>query len=73
MSEKTQPVDLTKMRLARQGLTALQEELAGIEETEHEMEEVMKHVEALEYILGNAKNQVSFGSLLHIDVFLMLP
>ncbi|KIJ15494.1 hypothetical protein PAXINDRAFT_168983 [Paxillus involutus ATCC 200175] len=69
MSEKTQPVDLTKMRLARQGLTALQEELAGIEETEHEMEEVMKHVEALEYILSTAKNQkVSFSSLQFSDL-----
>lgn len=33
----------------------------------------MKHVEALQYILGTAKKLVSFGSFLHIDVFLMLP
>jgi len=73
MSEKTHkrkrsiqdaPVDLTKMQLARQRLSALQEELAGIQETEHEMEEVMKHVEALQDILGTAKKQkVSFSSL----------
>jgi hypothetical protein len=61
------------MQLARQRLTALQEELAEIEVTEHGMEEVMKHVEALQCILGTAKKQVSFGSFLHIHVFLMLP
>lgn len=54
------------MQLARHRLTALLEELAGIEETEHEMEEVMKHVEALQYILGTAKKLVRFGSFLHI-------
>lgn len=53
------PVDLTKMQLVRQRLAALQEELAGIEETEEEMEEVTRHVEALQYILGTAKKLVS--------------
>lgn len=53
------PVDLTKMQLARQRLSALQEELSGIEETETEMEEIMKHVDALQGILGSAKKLVS--------------
>lgn len=53
------PVDLTKMQLARQRLSALQEELSGIEETETEMEEIMKHVDALQGILGSTKKLVS--------------
>lgn len=54
------PVDLTKMQLARQRLSALQEELSGIEETETEMEEIMKHVDALQGILGSTKKFVSW-------------
>jgi predicted component of type VI protein secretion system len=53
------PVDLTKMQLARQRLSALQEELSGIEETETEMEEIMKHLDALQGILGSTKKLVS--------------
>lgn len=53
------PADLTKMQLARQRLSVLQEELSGIEETEKEMEEIMKHVDALESILSSTKRLVS--------------
>jgi len=53
------PVDLTKMQLARQQLSALQEELRGVEETEAEMAEIMKHVDALQGILGSTKKLVS--------------
>ena len=61
------PVDLTKMQLARQQLTALQQELAGIQETEKEMEELMTHLDALQEILGTAKKRVNIVSpvLLH--------
>jgi predicted component of type VI protein secretion system len=54
------PVDLTKMQLARQRLLALQEELAGIEETSEEMEQIMSHVEALQDILGSTRKLVRF-------------
>ncbi|KAI0800013.1 hypothetical protein C8Q74DRAFT_1214075 [Fomes fomentarius] len=68
-SNKDTPVDLTKMQLVRQGLAALQEELAGIKETEEEMEEVMKHVDALQYILGTAKRlKLPFSSLRYPDL-----
>jgi hypothetical protein len=53
------PVDLTKMQLARQRLSALQEELRGIEETEAEMAGIMEHVDALQDILGSTKKLVS--------------
>lgn len=39
----------------------LQEELSGIEETEAEMEEIMKHVDALQGILGSTKKLVSWN------------
>ncbi|KAF8332139.1 hypothetical protein F5887DRAFT_1078178 [Amanita rubescens] len=58
------PVDLTKMQLARQRLSALQEELMGIEETEAEMVEIMKHFDALQGILGSTKKpKLSFSSV----------
>ena len=53
------PVDLTTMQVARKRLLALQEELSGIQETELEMEEIMKHVDALAVILGTGKKLVS--------------
>jgi predicted component of type VI protein secretion system len=53
------PVDLSKMQLARQRLSALQKELKGIEETEAEVAEIMKHVDALEGILSSTKKLVS--------------
>ena len=53
------PVDLTTMQVARKRLIALQEELSGIQETELEMEEIMKHVDALALILGTGKKLVS--------------
>jgi hypothetical protein len=53
------PVDLTTMQVARKRLIALQEELSGIQETELEMEEIMKHVDALAVILGTGKKLVS--------------
>jgi len=52
------PVNLSKMRIALNRLTALKEELDGIEETEKEMESVMEHVNALEEILSRAKKPV---------------
>ncbi|KAF8691862.1 hypothetical protein AX14_002732 [Amanita brunnescens Koide BX004] len=63
------PVDLTKMQLARQRLSALQEELSGIEETETEMEEIMKHVDALQGILGSTKKfKISFSAVQRSDL-----
>ena len=53
------PVDLTKMQLAKHRLVALQEELAGVQETEGAMEEVMRHVDALVSILGTGEELVS--------------
>jgi hypothetical protein len=53
------PVDLTKMQLARQRLSALQEELRGIEETEAEMAEIMIHVNALQGILGSTARELN--------------
>lgn len=50
--------DLTKMQLVRQH-SALQEELIGIEDTDNEMEEIMKHVDALQGILGSTGKLVS--------------
>ena len=52
------PVDLTKMIMAMQRVQALKEELAGIEETEGEMEALMTHVNSLEEILRSAKKPV---------------
>ena len=52
------PVDLTKMKMAMQRVQALREELAGIEETEGEMEALMTHVNSLEEILCSAKKPV---------------
>ena len=54
------PVNLTTMQVARKQLLALQEELSGIQEIElSEMEEIMKHVDALAVILGSGKKLVS--------------
>jgi hypothetical protein len=60
-SHKRKRINLTKMQLARQQLSALQEELRGIEETEAEIAEirVMEHVNALQGILGSTKKLVS--------------
>ena len=52
-------VDITKLRAARQRVLALQEELSDIQETELEMEEVMKHFDSLSVILGTGKKRVS--------------
>jgi len=52
------PVNLSKMRIALNRLTALKEELDGIKEIEKEMESVMEHVNALEEILSRAKKPV---------------
>ncbi|KAH9953291.1 hypothetical protein BC827DRAFT_1387278 [Russula dissimulans] len=52
------------MQLARQRLSALQEELRGIEETEAEMAGIMEHVDALQDILGSTKKlKPSFPSV----------
>jgi hypothetical protein len=52
------PVDLTKMKMAIQCVQALREELAGIEETEGEMEALMNHVNCLEESLCSVKKPV---------------
>ncbi|KAJ8455199.1 hypothetical protein ONZ51_g12578 [Trametes cubensis] len=63
------PVDLTKMQLAKRHLVALQEELAGVQETEETMEEAMRLVDALASILGTAKKlKLSFSSLQDSDL-----
>ena len=49
----------TNMHFARQRLDALQEELNGIEETDAEIDEIMKHTDALQGILGSTKKLVS--------------
>jgi hypothetical protein len=48
-------VDLSKMKMAISHAISLKEELAGIQETEAEMEAVMEHVHALQKILESAK------------------
>ncbi|KAI0344376.1 hypothetical protein BDW22DRAFT_1427977 [Trametopsis cervina] len=51
-------VDISKMRVALDRVKALKQELEGIEETENEMEQVMKHIAALEDILSTSKKSV---------------
>ena len=46
------------MKMAMQRVQALREELAGIAETEGEMEALMTHVNNLEAILRSAKKPV---------------
>jgi len=46
------------MTMAMQRVQTLREELAGIEETEGEMEALMTHVNSLEEILCSAKKPV---------------
>jgi hypothetical protein len=46
------------MKIAMQRVQALREELAGIEETECEMDALMTHVNSLEEILRSAKKPV---------------
>ncbi|GBE86761.1 hypothetical protein BKA93DRAFT_343182 [Sparassis latifolia] len=63
------PVDLSKMRMARQRLAALKEELADIQETEDELAALMEHVNALEVILNAAKKpKLSFSSTTQTDL-----
>ena len=66
------PLDLTKMHIARQRLNALKEELNGMEENGAEIDEIMKHVDALQGILGSSKlsyllpkllQEISFSSI----------
>ena len=57
------PLDLSKMKIAMKHLVSIKEELDGIQETEGEMEAVMKHVQALEKILENAKKPVCDAAL----------
>ena len=57
------PLDLRKMKIVMKHLVSLKEELDGIQETEGEMEAVMKHVQALEKILENAKKPVCDAAL----------
>jgi hypothetical protein len=52
------PVNPSKMEIAMNYLVSLEEELNGIQETEMEMDAVMKHVHALQEILKNAKKPV---------------
>lgn len=53
-------VKQTKMQLVWQQLSDLQEELSSMEATHIEMKEIMKHVKALEKILGSVKKCVSW-------------
>jgi len=50
------PVDQTKMQIALQRLTSLDEELDGIEETEHNMNLVMKNIRAVLDMLEAQRN-----------------
>jgi hypothetical protein len=52
------PVDLMKMQLAQQPLSALQAELSGIEETKTGMEGIMRHADALQDILNSTQKLV---------------
>jgi hypothetical protein len=56
-------VDLSKVRTALTRLTALKDELDGIEETEEELHTISEHVVALENIL---KGEISILLTLHI-------
>ena len=53
------PTDLMKMQLARRSLSALKEDLSGIEESKTKKEEIMKHVDALQGILGGTEKLVN--------------
>ncbi|KAH9957522.1 hypothetical protein BC827DRAFT_1157240 [Russula dissimulans] len=67
------------MQPARQRLSALQEELRGIEETEAEMVEIMKHVDALQGILAVQRSssvesiaqQFEAGARMTLDAILL--
>ncbi|KAI0300505.1 hypothetical protein B0F90DRAFT_1668320 [Multifurca ochricompacta] len=61
------------MQLARQQLSALQEELRDIEETEAEMAKakIMKHVDALQSILGSAKKLFEAGARMTLNAILL--
>lgn len=52
------PINLNRIRSAMHRVSVLKEELAGIEETEVEVEAMMQHVSALEEILRGAKKPV---------------
>ena len=59
-----QDAPINKIRSAMHHMAVLKEELAGIEETEVEVEAMMEHVSALEGILREAKKPVcSFTGL----------
>lgn len=58
------PVDLGKMAAAKSRLSALEEELEGIEETAVELQAIMEHVDALDEILAKAKKpRLGFSSV----------
>jgi hypothetical protein len=52
------PVDLTKFRQVKQWLQTLQEEFSGTEET-NEMDQIRKHVDALQGLLNATACDVS--------------
>lgn len=52
------PVDLTKLQEAKEKLKALQEELSDINETSHEMHQIMRHVDLLQELLYTSKETV---------------
>ncbi|KAF8189256.1 hypothetical protein K438DRAFT_1676943 [Mycena galopus ATCC 62051] len=58
------PVDVSKLHRLKQHMALLREELEGIEETEGELDTVMKHIGNLETILADVKKpRYSFSSL----------
>ncbi|KAL0947856.1 hypothetical protein HGRIS_010493 [Hohenbuehelia grisea] len=62
-------VDVAKVRRFTSSLHALKEELLGIDETEAEMAEVMKHVDELERILKESKRtKITFSSATHLEL-----
>ena len=52
------PVELSNMRMTLNRLNSLKAELNGIQETDEEMDTILKHVLPLEGILRGAKKQV---------------
>lgn len=52
------PIDVSRMRRLTSQLEALREELQGVDETEAEMAEVIKHVNLLETLLKESKKKL---------------
>lgn len=57
------PVDVGKLYRLKQHMALLREELEGIEETEGELDSVMKQIGNLETILADVKNPCALKTL----------